>query len=140
MTFFINRLDMSSSLASKIKMAAIFLFSRFGTQFFAFEPPMYVSFKGNYHYWPNMVFTMIYIGKTCPGLFSPPPCQPEISYPVANRVNKQILFVGCEEDVLLCMATLSCLARVLAISKVPTVSMLEAMIGTLLYICLEVKS
>ena len=63
---------MSSSLASKIKMAAIFLFSRFGTQFFAFEPPMYVSFKGNYQYWPNMVLTMIYIGKTCPGLFSPP--------------------------------------------------------------------
>ena len=73
MTFFINRLEMSSSLASKIKMAAIFLFSRFGTQFFAIEPPMYVSFEGNYQYWPNMVLTMIYIGKTCPGLFSPPP-------------------------------------------------------------------
>ena len=48
--------------------------------------------------------------------------------------------MGGEEDIRLSMATLFCVARVLAISKVPTVSMLEAMIGTLLYICLEVKS
>ena len=52
---------MSSSLASKIKMAAIFLFSGFWTQFFAIKPPMYVSFRGNYQYRPNMVLSMIYI-------------------------------------------------------------------------------
>ena len=38
------------------------------------------------------------------------------------------------------MATLSCLAKVLAIMKVPTVSMLEAMIDTPLHIRTEVKS
>ena len=75
MTFFINRLEMSSSLASKIKMAAIFLFLRFGTQFFAIEPPMYVSFDGNYQYWPNMVLTMIYIEGTCLGLSASPPIE-----------------------------------------------------------------
>ena len=57
-----NRSDMSSSLGPKIKMAPIFLFLRFGTQFLACEPQMYVILRGNYKHWPNMVLTIISIG------------------------------------------------------------------------------
>lgn len=56
------RSDMLSSLGPKIKMVPIFLFLRFGTQFSACEPQMYVILRGNYKQWPNMVLTIISIG------------------------------------------------------------------------------
>ena len=55
-------MDMSSLLSPKIKMAPIFLFFMFGTQFLACEPQMYVILRGNYKHWPNMVLTIISIG------------------------------------------------------------------------------